>query len=1406
MAKFYSVCIFLLYTFFCSFTLRAQNDFETTETEALNLFKAQDYVKSQQLYSLLLSQFPKKGEYAFRLGVCMLYSEADKKKPLNYFKRASTDPEFKNPELYFYLGRAYQLNYRFDEAIPYFVEFKQRAKKALQREFKPDDFIAASLHGKYLISSSAELDVFSRKELQLEDYFRSYSSESMGGKLLSKPEDFKTKTDRKRRDKSVVYLPKQSTRVYFSSYGDEGLQRDIYVSERGKDGIFGKAQLVKGINSPQDEDFPFLHPNGKRMYFSSKGFNSMGGYDIFVSTWNENTSTWNAPQNLEFPINSPDDDFLFVTDSTDQVATFSTTRMSAFGKVTVLTINNPNAFTTKDTIALAKLQTDAQAREEFLAQVLTKAELNVNHNVSATEDSSRINTTVLSNTEIAVNSSTTNPDKPITIKSVKTPTTNIKNELSTFSNSEIILMERQELNELNENYNDLLKQIADAQLVSDNLSRETQEMLSLARKEVMHAEAMEPSSNQKTQLNEAQMALQDAQADSLTALRVLTHLQNLQNEAKILNQERALNQRYITFLEQAQTKKSSAWMDSVRVVEDQLAALENQHVKKSELANPIALQSTTLPVLNNTLNALQQNQFYLTVKQRDTLLPKIPSPLLSTDSINIAISSKSIIQQLERQLEHALSKPITNETELKQVNTIFETLAFEKKKFNTQLADLYKQKIVSSRDIINNKIIVSNYSSDYEYFEKKLVAIQNRLSAFNSDSNLTTAQQLVFNETEGIYLELSRFLNTHAQTIATKDSMFSKTLTAYYVSKVKASSPSITIPDTSKNKLASAKPSKANENKSIRKPQKNDLQANALNTENSVTNNTKKQNKNLNTPVKTNTVSNTFSTKDTAALKSNAVSNYTINSKTNLPPNNNPETLDLARPIDSFTQQSATTKTTVSTNKRDTLFVVNTQTLIPPPNSKAPLNKPIEINSASINTLTVANADSNKIANVAVNPAESQDYQSTDKIKPNINKDTANLTSTKSRNDSSLISSAKNSKTNKNTKTRIKSDSAFNAKSILLNDTVSIAKSKTELKNRKRKIKTPEPIQDSSVIKQITNDTVTPTAREIENQTKTANTTTKTQKDAAVSASVIATSPEITVNNQTPLSDLTTSHQSVLTSSLSQLDTTAITNSTKRDNNILNTLIVSKDSLLNPSLDTLLASKTNQTNTKNSVTRFAAKIGAYSELAFPDGIVFRVQLAAVKNPLKTLVFKNQDSVYVNLNTTNWYCYQKGNYFTYERALFIRNKVRLMGYKDAYIVIYNNGVYMKWSEYKLNTAQNTKPVNNYDTPTENYKTLDNEADVFYTIQLGVYAPKRKPRFTNYVKPIFTETLKNGTIRFYTTKLRTFKNAKLSLIQLQNLGFDDAFIVAFKNGARILIKEARTIEKPNGTEQVLQLKKR
>jgi hypothetical protein len=65
----------------------------------------------------------------------------------------------------------------------------------------------------------------------------------------------------------------------------------------------------------------------------------MGGYDIFKTTYEEETQSWSQPVNLEFPINSPDDDILFITDSLEKTAYFSTGRYSPYGKLDVLKIS-----------------------------------------------------------------------------------------------------------------------------------------------------------------------------------------------------------------------------------------------------------------------------------------------------------------------------------------------------------------------------------------------------------------------------------------------------------------------------------------------------------------------------------------------------------------------------------------------------------------------------------------------------------------------------------------------------------------------------------------------------------------------------------------------------------------------------------------------------------------------------------------------------------------------------------------------------------------------------------------------------------------------------------------------------------------------------------------------------------
>lgn len=84
------------------------------------------------------------------------------------------------------------------------------------------------------------------------------------------------------------------------------------------------------VNSQYDEDGVFVHPDGKTIYFSSAGHNSMGGFDIF-STEYEN-GQWTEPVNLGWPINSPDDDVFFVVTADGTKGYFSSVRRDGKGE------------------------------------------------------------------------------------------------------------------------------------------------------------------------------------------------------------------------------------------------------------------------------------------------------------------------------------------------------------------------------------------------------------------------------------------------------------------------------------------------------------------------------------------------------------------------------------------------------------------------------------------------------------------------------------------------------------------------------------------------------------------------------------------------------------------------------------------------------------------------------------------------------------------------------------------------------------------------------------------------------------------------------------------------------------------------------------------------------------------
>jgi outer membrane protein OmpA-like peptidoglycan-associated protein len=131
---------------------------------------------------------------------------------------------------------------------------------------------------------------------------------------------------------SSACINAENNLVYFTSNRPNESQGglDIWISQRDSNGIWQEAKNLGGnINSPFDEDGLCLMPDGKTLYFSSKGHNSIGGYDIFKTTFRN--GEWSKPENIGLPINTPYDD-VFVSVSQDgKRLYFSSYRNDSFG-------------------------------------------------------------------------------------------------------------------------------------------------------------------------------------------------------------------------------------------------------------------------------------------------------------------------------------------------------------------------------------------------------------------------------------------------------------------------------------------------------------------------------------------------------------------------------------------------------------------------------------------------------------------------------------------------------------------------------------------------------------------------------------------------------------------------------------------------------------------------------------------------------------------------------------------------------------------------------------------------------------------------------------------------------------------------------------------------------------------
>lgn len=264
-------------------------------------------------------------------------------------------------------GEALHMDYRFDEACQAFEEAAALLKYA-------DSLLIESVAEKLILSENGlnmadfayTPNVVDRTKFSLEDFFLYYPLRDRSWRQVPDQLD----SSRFHPFSKALYAPSGSDRIIYSAEDAAGI-RNLFMTEL-KDTLWTyPSMLNESLTSFSDEIYPMLSPDGKSLYFSSDGLYGVGGYDLYVSRWDDEMKDWSKPVNMGFPYSSPYDDFLYVSDEEDGYVFFASNRECDADSVWVYVLeydNMPVRHSVEDPAALKELSLlipeHEQVREE----------------------------------------------------------------------------------------------------------------------------------------------------------------------------------------------------------------------------------------------------------------------------------------------------------------------------------------------------------------------------------------------------------------------------------------------------------------------------------------------------------------------------------------------------------------------------------------------------------------------------------------------------------------------------------------------------------------------------------------------------------------------------------------------------------------------------------------------------------------------------------------------------------------------------------------------------------------------------------------------------------------------------------------------------------------------------------
>jgi outer membrane protein OmpA-like peptidoglycan-associated protein/tetratricopeptide (TPR) repeat protein len=195
---------------------------------------------------------------------------------------------------------------------------------------------------------------------------------TLNGEEWSKPEPLNKNINTSMFWETCASVSADGKKLFFASNRPGGIgELDLYVSQLDAKGQWGKAtNLGPVINTPDNEDSPFIHHDGVTLYFSSDGHPRLGNSDIFFSEFKNNK--WSKPENMGYPLNSWEYDGFFTLSPDKKKGYFSTVKEGGLGDADIYSIAflepkyKPKPKPVVAKVAEEKVKPDLPKSEEFV--------------------------------------------------------------------------------------------------------------------------------------------------------------------------------------------------------------------------------------------------------------------------------------------------------------------------------------------------------------------------------------------------------------------------------------------------------------------------------------------------------------------------------------------------------------------------------------------------------------------------------------------------------------------------------------------------------------------------------------------------------------------------------------------------------------------------------------------------------------------------------------------------------------------------------------------------------------------------------------------------------------------------------------------------------------------------------